>query len=260
MKPSLALLLPLTALLAACASPGLTAFEDGVRLYREGYYASSRDAFDTAVRNDPRNATYFNNRGVAKARLGDLDGAALDYTHALQLTPNDAEILFNRANAYSAAGNLPAAINDFTAAVSLRPGYSQAYFNRGTVRSVIGDVSGAVADWQFAVESEADPWTRAAMRRGSGLDYAYASPALPRVGVANPSSPAVMMPPPGPQPEALTAQALDVRALVARAMSREVEGDRAGAVADLRAAVTAETDATRRARIDHLLRVLEASR
>jgi tetratricopeptide (TPR) repeat protein len=260
MKASLALVLPAAALIAACASPGTTAFEDGVRLYREGYYASARDAFDTAVTNDPRNAAHFNNRGVAKARLGDLDGAVLDYTRALQLTPTDAEILFNRANAYAAAGNLPAAINDFTAAVTLRPSYSQAYFNRGTVRSVAGDVSGAVADWQWAVETEADPWTRAAMRRGSGLDYVYASPGLPRVGLANPSAPAVVTPPPAPQPEALTPQALDVRALVARAFSREVEGDRAGAVADLRAAVTAEPDATRRARIDHLLRVLEASR
>jgi hypothetical protein len=57
-----------------------------------------------------------------------------------------------------------------------------------------------------------------------------------------------------------TGATLDVKALVARAMGREVEGDRPGAVADLRAALMAETDATRRARIDRLLRILEASR
>jgi tetratricopeptide (TPR) repeat protein len=270
MRPSL-LFLPLAAtLLASCVSTtGQTAFDDGVRLYREGYYASARDAFDSAVRDDPRNATYWNNRAVAKVRLGDLDGAVQDYTQAMALAPQDAEIVFNRGNAYAAAGNLPAAINDFTTAVTIRPGYSQAYFNRGSVRSSMGDVSGAVADWQFAVETERDPWTRAAMRKGSGLDYAYASPALPGGVVANPSGPTVAVappaaapvtPPPPPNPDALTAQALDVRALVARAMTREVEGDRAGALADLRAAVAAEPDATRRARIDRLLRVLEASR
>jgi hypothetical protein len=43
-------------------------------------------------------------------------------------------------------------------------------------------------------------------------------------------------------------------------MSREVDGDRAGAVADLRAAVMMETDATRRERIDRLLRALEGTR
>jgi hypothetical protein len=260
MKPSVALLLPAAFVLAACATPGTTAFDDGVRLYREGDYLSARDAFDTAVRQDPRNATYFNNRGVARARLGDLDGAVRDYTLAMALAPHDAEIFFNRANAYAAAGNLPASVSDFSTAVAMRPDYAQAYFNRGTVRAALGDVSAAVTDWQWAVDTERDPWTKAAMRRGSGLDYAYASPALPRVGVANPSGATALTPPAPPNPDALSAQALDVRALVARAMSREVEGDRAGAIADLRAAVEAEADATRRARIDRLLRVLEASR
>lgn len=256
----LALLVPAALLLTACATPGLTAFDDGVRLYREGYYASARDAFDSAVRKNPRNATYVNNRGVAKARLGDLDGAVLDYTRAMQLAPTDAETVFNRGNAYAAAGNLPAAINDFTTAVTLSPGYTHAYFNRGTVRAAAGDVTGAVNDWQWAVDVERDPWTRAAMRRGSGLDYAYASPALPRVGVANPSAPTAVTPPAAPNPEVLSPQALDVQALVGRAMTREIEGDRAGAIADLRAAVMMETDGTRRARIDRLLRTLEASR
>jgi tetratricopeptide (TPR) repeat protein len=251
MKSSLALLLPAAALLVACASPGLTAYHDGVRLYREGYYGSARDAFDTVVREDPRNAAAVNNRAVAKVRLGDLDGAVIDYTLALQLAPQDAEIVFNRGNAYAAAGNLPAAINDFTMAVALRPDYAQAYFNRGTVRAAFGDTTGAVNDWQFAIDVERDPWTKMAMRKGSGLDDAFASPAaLPRtVGAPSP-----------PDPEALSPAALDVRALVARAMAREVDGDRAGAIADLRTAVMAEPDAARRARIDRLLRTLEASR
>ena len=135
--------------------------------------------------------------------------------------------------------------------------FSHAY---GEGCSIYFSFGGAVTDWQWAVDVERDPWTKAAMRRGSGLDYVYASPALPRMGVANPSGAVAATPPAAPSPEALSPAALDVRALVARAMSRELEGDRAGAVADLRAAVTMEPDATRRARIDRLLRVLEASR
>jgi hypothetical protein len=42
-------------------------------------------------------------------------------------------------------------------------------------------------------------------------------------------------------------------------MAREVEGDRAGAIADLRAAVMAEPDPARRERVDRLLRSLEAA-
>ncbi len=261
----LVLLLPAAALLAACASPSATAFYDGVRLFREGYYGSARDAFDTAVRLAPRQSAAWHNRAVARARLGDLDGAVVDYTYAARLAPNDPEIYFHRGNAYAAAGNLPEAIKDFTSATSIRPTFAKAYFNRGTVRAAAGDVTGAVTDWQWAVEAERDPWTKAAMARGVGLDYAYASPAFPAVsgGVVmspSPSGPAQLTPPPPPSPTALTPEALDVRALVARAMGREIEGDRAGAIADLRAALTGEADPARRARIDRLLRVLEASR
>lgn len=194
MTRSLVLLIPAVALLAACATPAVTAFDDGVRL------------------------------------------------------------VFNRGNAYAAGGSLPAAIEDFSAATRLRPDYAQALFNRGTVRAAAGDVRGAVTDWQLAASMERDPWTRAAMQRGSGLDYVFASPG-PRAGGVT-----AVMPPVPPSPHAITPEALDVRSLVARAVSREVDGDRAGAIADLRAAFAAEVDTDRRARIDRLLRTLEAAR
>jgi tetratricopeptide (TPR) repeat protein len=254
MTPTLALVIPLAALVAACASPATQAFDDGTRLYREGYVLSSRHAFDSAVHLDPRMPEAWNNRGVARVRLGDLDGAVLDYTHAIQLAPSDAELYFNRANAYAAAGNLVASVGDFTTATRLKPDYGQAYFNRGSVRAAAGDVKGALGDWQYAMEVESDPWTKAAMRRSSGTDYVYASPGARGGGVV------AVMPPAPPSPEAITPQAIDVRSLVARAMSREVDGDRAGAVGDLRAAFAAETDPERRTRIEHLLRALEASR
>jgi tetratricopeptide (TPR) repeat protein len=258
MTRPLALLVPIAVLFAACATTDLTAYHDGVRLYREGWYGAARDAFDTAVRQDPQNAAAINNRGVTKARLGDLDGAVIDYTQALELTPGDAEIVFNRANAYAAGGNLPAAIKDFTTAVTLRPDYAQAYFNRGTVRSALGDTTGALADWQFAVAVERDPWAKAAMARAAGLDYVSASPsALPRA-VTSPLEATPPATPPAPPSPSVLLTPRDAGALVARAMAREVEGDRSGAITDLRAAVIAEPDPARRNRIDRLLRTLEA--
>jgi tetratricopeptide (TPR) repeat protein len=267
MKRSFALLLPAAAvLLAACTTmTDVTAYDDGVRLYREGSYASAKDAFETAVRLEPNNAAAINNRGVTKARLGDLDGAVMDYTRALRQTPGDAEIVFNRANAYAAAGNLPAAVTDFTTAVTLKPDYAQAFFNRGTVRAALGDSQGALADWRFAIALDRDPWTKAAMARAVGMDYPSAAPsALVREG----SGAVAVIPPtqPGPSgvvtvapPSAGTLPAPDVRALVTRAMARELEGDRAGAIADLRAALVAEPDAARRDRVERLLQTLEAA-
>lgn len=249
MKPALALLVPAALLVTACASPGKSAFQDGVALYREGYYASARDAFETSLRETPALAAGWNNRASTRARLGDLDGALQDYTRAMELAPADAEIVFNRGNVYAALGNLPAAIADYTAAVSMQPVYARALFNRGTVRAAMGDTAGALADWQRAIEVEPDPWAKAAMRRGSGVDTVAVAPAASVIAVVSP---------PGAAPAALSP--LDVRALVARAMSREMEGDRGGALADLRSALAAERDPARRARIDHLLRALESPR
>src|SRR2546423_554748 len=88
MKQSLALLVPAAALFMSCASPGTTSFVDGVRLFREGYFASARDAFDVAVQLDPKSPAAWNNRAVTRARLGDLDGAVQDYTRALEPAPS----------------------------------------------------------------------------------------------------------------------------------------------------------------------------
>jgi hypothetical protein len=251
MKHSVLPLVSAAVFLVSCASPAVTPFVEGVRLFREGYFASARDAFDTAVRLNPQDPAAWNNRAVSRVRLGDLDGAVADYTVAMQLAPRDAEIAFNRGNAFAAAGNLPAAISDFTTAASLRPGYAQAVFNRGAVRSAAGDSAGAVADWQMAIEMEADPWTRAAMRRGSGLDASAATPSLGGVVVA--------IPPAGTATGAQSPALLSGGALVTRAMRREVDGDRTGALSDLRAAVLAEPDGMRRGRIERLLRSLETS-
>ena len=293
MKRSLALLVPAVVFLVACVSPTKTTFNDGVRFYRAGDYASARDAFEAELRRDPTVPATWNNLGVTNARRGDLAGAVMDLTRAVQLAPTDAEILFNRANVHVAAGNPAEAIGDYTTAVTLRPGYSEAYFNRGSVRASTGDYAGAVADWQWAIDIEPDPWTRAAMRRGSALDYVAAMPRTSPMPVAatpapsgtasTPASGGVVVsvpssgdaaaapspadapalagaPSPVPTPGPLTAQFLDARTLAARAMSREVDGDRLGALGDLRAAVALERDAARRARIERLLRVLEASR
>ena len=257
MKRRSAFVVLLVSLLAACTtvSPEPQAFHDGVRLYHEGYYLSARDAFDSAVRLNPGMPSAWNNRGVARVRLGDVEGAVLDYTEAMRRAPADAEFVFNRANAYAAGGNLPEALKDYTVATHLRPDYAQAFYNRGTVRAVTGDRKGAVEDWRFAATLERDPWTRAAMERGVPLDGVYALPSA----TATSGGVAVVMPPSPPSPHDI-APGGSAQALTSRAMNRELDGDRVGALADLRAAVAAESDPSRRARLQGILRALEGAR
>jgi hypothetical protein len=77
---------------------------------------------------------------------------------------------------------------------------------------------------------------------------------------AAPPPPAVASPPPAPpapQPAA-SPQVLDARALVSRALTRELAGDHAGAMQDLGAALGLEPDAARRASIANLMKLLDA--
>jgi hypothetical protein len=56
---------------------------------------------------------------------------------------------------------------------------------------------------------------------------------------------------------AMPGQDLDARALATRAVSREIDGDRTGAIDDLSAAIVKENDPARRANLQNLLRFLQ---
>jgi tetratricopeptide (TPR) repeat protein len=201
-------------------------------------------------------------------RLGQEVGALGDYTKAIELNPSDPELYLNRANAYMLLGNYQYAIKDLNRAIELAPHYAKAYFNRGTARlRGEGDRAGADADWRYAIALETDPYAQAAMARSAGF-----SPAPAHTAVASMSgtlaAPAQMPlpPPPAPPPSALPAmppaptETLDARALALRGVSRELDGDHLGAVADLRSAIGRETDPTRRANLERLLRALDTPR
>jgi hypothetical protein len=70
---------------------------------------------------------------------------------------------------------------------------------------------------------------------------------MPSIASVPPSTP--VAPPP-----------LDARALAARGLDKELKGDRAGAIADLRAALAAETDPQHKQGIRNLLDLLDAPR
>lgn len=223
------------ALVVALLAVGCAAgpFERGLLYYEQGRYRRALAAFDEAVRTRPSAGAYAN-RGATRARLGDARGAIEDFTRALALEPDDPEVLFNRGNAHLAAGDPGAAEADFSRALELRPGWLLARFNRGLARWQAGDRAGARADWDRAIAGAEDPAVRAGMERR--IAALSAGPAL--------------------RPPAAGGR-LDSRALAHRAIDRAVAGDRAGAVADLRAALAVEPDPIQRAALEDVLRRLD---
>jgi tetratricopeptide repeat protein len=267
----------LVAVVAGCATSA-GPLERGIAQYREGNYFFAASEFSEAVQQDPRSVDAYVNRGVARVRLGQLNAAIDDYNRAIQLDNHDPEIYFNRGNALVAAGQYGAAVEDFTRAVELSPVYARAWFNRGSARALAGQTDAARKDWLHAIDVEGDPWARAAMRRSAGLER---GPEMAAVGVpttastvappppAGTATDAVPLPPPAtvaatppaaPAASPPTPQSLDSRALATRGLSRHLDGDRAGALQDLRAARDLEPDPVRRASLEELLHMLEAPR
>jgi tetratricopeptide (TPR) repeat protein len=267
---------------AGCVSSGSPALDRGIAHYRSGQYFFAVNDFNDDVRQDPKSVAAYVNRGITRLRLGEPTAAIEDYNRAIQLASSDPDIYFDRGNALVSAGQYGPAIDDFTRAIELSPNFGRAWFNRGTARALAGQSDAARQDWQQALAVESDPWARSAMRRSAGLEAPPAATSLAVAGQPTTAGTVAPAPPPGmttggvalPPPATVAAtppaspaaspapseRGIDARALAARGMSRELDGDHAGALADLRAALATEPDPARRDHLKNLLRLLETSR
>ena len=99
-------------------------------------------------------AAAHDNRGVAFARKGQLDGAIADLDEAIRLDPRSAVALSNRGNAYIAKGQFDRSILDYSEAIRLDPGYVPPYGARGTAYLRMHKYAEALADLNEAVHQE----------------------------------------------------------------------------------------------------------
>jgi len=215
-------------LVAGCSA---TPFQRGLLYSEQGKYTRALAAFDEAVRTSPSAGAYAN-RGATRARLGDTRGAIEDFNEALAREPDDAAVLVNRGNAHVLLGEFKEAIADFSRVLELQPKFVGVWFNRGLARSQAGDPDGARRDWDQAMTLTGDPAVREAMERRAADLMKQAARAAP------------------------TASSPDSGTLAHRALDRELAGDHAGALADLKSALSAEQDPDRRAGLEGLMRLL----
>src|SRR5215813_6424668 len=90
--------------------------------------------FDKVRVLDPLAADAYANRGLARYRLCDYDGAIADCDRAIAINPHLFDAYNNRGNAYMDKEDLDRAIADFDKAVALDPRLTVVYFNRGFAR------------------------------------------------------------------------------------------------------------------------------
>src|SRR5437870_8040168 len=96
------------------------------------------------------------NRGIEKAKNGDLDGALADFNRAIELNPKDDAPYYNRAQARRLKNDTAGAIADYTRAIELGSTNPAAYNNRGNARAENNDRDGAIADYTRAIELKPD--------------------------------------------------------------------------------------------------------
>jgi len=89
-------------------------------------------------------------RGTAKLRNGDLEGALADYNQAIQLDPELAVAYVNRGLVRRRLGDVQGALSDYNSAINLDPNMGEPFYNRGLIRRSNGDPQGALSDFRRA--------------------------------------------------------------------------------------------------------------
>lgn len=133
--------------------------------YSEGYFyhavcTMALNDFSTAIpyldRAIALNARYveaYNQRGLARRKVGDAQGASMDFSKALQLRGNDeAKKYLDRGLARLNRGNYRGAIKDCDKAIALAPKNAEVYNNRAVAKYHLRDHEGALQDFNRAIQ------------------------------------------------------------------------------------------------------------
>ena len=91
-------------------------------------------------------------KGLAEARLNELQAASQSFEHVLQRAPNDAITHYNLARVRRLQGRVHDAIAGYRTALRLRPNIAEAHNNLGELLRQIGDVDTALAHYRQALK------------------------------------------------------------------------------------------------------------
>ena len=126
----------------------------GIEKAKNGDLDGALVDFDRAVKANPKDDAPYYNRAQAKRLKKDTAGAIADYTKAIELGSQNPAAYNNRGNARAENNDRDGAIADYTRAIELKPDYARAYYNRAMVKKEKGDATGAAADFKTAEKGQ----------------------------------------------------------------------------------------------------------
>ena len=124
----------------------------GIEKAKNGDLDGAIADFDRAAEINPKDDAPYYNRAQAKWQKNDKTGAIADYTKAIELGSTNPAAYNNRGNARSENNDRDGAISDYTRAIELKPDYARAYYNRAVTKEAKGDKAGSEADFKMAVK------------------------------------------------------------------------------------------------------------
>ncbi|WP_310414974.1 tetratricopeptide repeat protein [Chamaesiphon sp. OTE_8_metabat_110] len=148
-------------------------FSSAAQKYQRGDYQGAVADYNRVIKNNPKSANAYYNRGLIKAtNLQDYPGALADYSRAIQLKPSYDAAYTNRGNLKTTnLQDYQGALADYNRAIQLKPRNANAYYNRGVLKyTYLKDLAGGIADMQQAVKF--------AQRQGNPQDAQAASDLL----------------------------------------------------------------------------------
>ena len=124
----------------------------GIEKAKKGDMDGAIADFERAMKLNPKDDAPYYNRAQVRRLKNDTAGAIADYTKAIELGSTNPAAYNNRANAKAENNDRDGAIADYTKAIELKPDYARAYYNRAVLKRDKGDNAGAAADFKRAQE------------------------------------------------------------------------------------------------------------
>jgi tetratricopeptide (TPR) repeat protein len=124
-------MLRIAALLAALVITAPDAFAEARSDCASDNHEVAIRACTELIKENPKDATAYYNRGISYRETGKLDLAMADYTRAIELNPKYFEAYNNRGNLFMARRDNKRALQEFDAAIKINPKYAIAHNNRG---------------------------------------------------------------------------------------------------------------------------------
>src|SRR5206468_1813713 len=128
----------------------------GIEKAKKGDLDGALADFNRAIELDPKNAAAYYNRASAKMLKKDAAGAIADYRRVIELDPKNVGAYNNRGILKARNNDPDGAVADYNQAIQANPKDAKAYINRGNVKKAKGDLDGAIADFTKAIELDSN--------------------------------------------------------------------------------------------------------